>query len=227
MKHQFKLVLFSLFISIFAYGQAPRATSLDYSDVSMLGRKSAKNSEVVKGSPYINKVFGHGKVVNAAENVFLRYNAYDDLFEFISPNNDTLVLSKTESYGDILFTGTKINYRLVNYTDKNNKLTKGYLIQLHQKNDFILYKKQKVNYSSARPAVSSYAEDLPAEYTIAAEVFYLKSKDQEILEFPTSKKGLVKLYPDRKEAIETFLKQNKINFDSEADLKKLIDFLAG
>lgn len=226
MKHQFKLSLFSLFISAFVYAQVPRVTSLDYSDVSMLGRQYSKQPSDVKGSPYINKVFAPGKVVNAADNVFLRYNAYDDAFEFISQKNDTLVLSKTEAYSDIIFTGSKINYRLVNYTDKNDKPTKGYLIQLHQKNDFILYKKQKINYASARPAVSSYAEDLPAEYTIAADVFYLKGKDQDIFEFPTNKKGLLKRYPDRKEAIETFLKQNKINFNSEADLIKLTDFLA-
>lgn len=226
MKHQFKLLLFSLFTSVFVYGQVPRATSLDNSDLSILGRQYVKQAEVVKGSPYIDKVFGHGKVVNAAENVFLRYNAYDDVFEFISPSNDTLVLNKTEAYGDIVFRSTKINYRLLNYTSKNGKPTTGYLIHLYEKNDFILYKKQKVNFSSARPAVSSYAADLPAEYTIAADVFYLKSKDQDIFEFPTNKKGLVKLYPNRKEAIETFLKQNNINFTSETDLKKLIDFLA-
>lgn len=226
MKHQFKLILSSFFISVFVYGQAPRPTSLDYSDVSMLGRQYVKQPSDVKGSPYINKVFGHGKVVNVADNVFLRYNAFNDAFEFISPKNDTLVLNKTDAYGEIEFTGTKINYRLVNYTGKDGNSTRGYLVHLHQKNDFVLYKKQKINYSSARPAVSSYAADLPPEYTLAADVFYFKNKDQDIVEFPTNKKGLLKLFPERKEAIEAFLKQNKINFNSEADLSKLIDFLA-
>lgn len=46
-------------------------------------------------------------------------------------------------------------------------------------------------------------------------------------EFPENKKGLIKLFPDKKEVFETFLKENKINFSDENDLKKLIDLISG
>ena len=38
--------------------------------------------------------------------------------------------------------------------------------------------------------------------------------------------SLLKLFPDKKEAIENFIKENKIDFDIEKDRIKIINFLA-
>ena len=47
-----------------------------------------------------------------------------------------------------------------------------------------------------------------------------------ISEFPGSKKELIKLFPDKKQSIEAFFKEQKISFDKEADMIKIVDFLA-
>ena len=63
--------------------------------------------------------------------------------------------------------------------------------------------------------------DLYAQFS-----YLFKTKTGNIIPFPDTKKQLVRLYPDRKAAIETFLKENKIKFDADADRIKIIDFLA-
>lgn len=68
--------------------------------------------------------------------------------------------------------------------------------------------------------------NMPAKYVKMDDTFFLKNKDKGTSKFPDNKKGLLKLFPDKKEAIESFLKENKIDFDSESDLMKIIDFIA-
>ena len=66
---------------------------------------------------------------------------------------------------------------------------------------------------------------MPAKYYKSSDIYFLKTKEK-ILEFPSSKKRLSKIFPDKKEAIEAFVKENKIDFDKESDKIKIIDFLA-
>ena len=45
------------------------------------------------------------------------------------------------------------------------------------------------------------------------------------MEVPTSKKGFLKLFPEKKVEIEDFVKQNNTDFEKEQDLIKRADFL--
>ena len=55
--------------------------------------------------------------------------------------------------------------------------------------------------------------------------YFLKTKET-ISEFPNNKKGLFKLFPDKKQILEDFVKENKIDFDEVSDQIKIIDYLA-
>ena len=166
------------------------------------------------------------KVGDLPGNAFMRYNAYSDEFEFIDSKNDTLVLHKSEAFKDIIFMGSNTRYELVNYTSKGGEALSGYLIRLNERNDCVLYKKQKVNYYAAQEAKTSYDNGTPAKFEPVDDIFYFKRKDKEVVELPSSRKGLVKLYPEKKEKIEAFIKQNEIGFKKEDDYVKLADFLS-
>jgi cephalosporin hydroxylase len=69
-------------------------------------------------------------------------------------------------------------------------------------------------------------KDMPAKFNKESDAYYLKDTNGNISDFPESKKQLTKLFPDKKTAIENFVKENKIDFDADADRVKIVDFLA-
>ena len=103
---------------------------------------------------------------------------------------------------------------------------KGYLVELYSNGSFSLYKKEAITYYAGKKARTSQESDLPASYSKVSYSYFFKTKTGNIIPFPESKKQLIKLYPDNKEGIEAFLKENKIDFDADADRIKIIHFLS-
>ena len=180
----------------------------------------------ILGSPYQQIMFAAAKVDNVTQKYFMRYNNYADEFEFITPKNDTLALDKIDDFNTITFVGSNKKYKLVTYSNEIEKLHKGYLIELYQKANYALYKREWVSFYEGKKAKTSLEKDMSARYIKENNYFYLKDTNGNITEFPESKKQLIKLFPVKKEAIETFVKENKISFDEDADRIKIIDFLA-
>jgi hypothetical protein len=213
----FKIVLFVfLVVQLNLHAQLPiKATKYN----------SNLKTKIV-GSPYTQKMFSQAKVGTVEQKNFMRYNVFNDEFEFISAQKDTLILDKIEDFGTIVFPETNKKFQLVAYTNSKNKLFYGYLISLKENNGFALFKKESIQYVEEKIAKTSMEVNMPAKYIKMDDTFFLKNKEKGTSEFPENKKGFVKLFPDKKEVIETFLKENKINFDSESDLMKIIDFIA-
>jgi hypothetical protein len=181
-------------------------------------------SQKPEGSPYFNKAFSLAKIDDSEHKFAIRYNAFSDEFEFLNSKNDTLVLDKTSNYPKITFAGSNKKYVLVSYTDFTGKNHTGYLIEQYQKNNWFFLKRERISFYPGKKAKTSLENDMPAKYNKEREDFYLRKPDGSIVEFPESKKQLSKLFPDKKEAIESFVKEQKIDF--EYDQNKIIDFLA-
>jgi hypothetical protein len=71
---------------------------------------------------------------------------------------------------------------------------------------------------------SSYAEEKPPKYVVDKSKYFIKMQDS-LTAFPEKKSELLKLFPNSKEAIELFLKDNKIKFNEDTSLLLLINFL--
>ena len=217
-------ILSLLFYITTIFGQLQR--EIQHPDIAgRLFKNSGREATKPLGLPYLQIVFKDAKVTKINTTAPMRYNVYGDEFEFINPKNDTLVLDKIEEFSDLTFIATNTKYKLVNYTLENGKLNYGYLIDLYQKNDFGLFKKQTILLSEEKIAKTSMERSMPPQYSKIGDKYYLKSKNN-ISEFPDSKKRLSKIFPDKKELIEIFVKENKINFDKDADKIKIIDFLS-
>jgi hypothetical protein len=54
--------------------------------------------------------------------------------------------------------------------------------------------------------------------------FYILTANGDLIDF--RKKNIMELYPQKESEIQKFLKSNKINFEEQADILKLADFLA-
>jgi hypothetical protein len=193
---------------------------------SKVFRNSKNNQRKIEGTPYNQQMFAIAKVENVTQKYYMRYNVYDDEFEFITPKNDTLILDRINDFSNITFTGTNKKYVLLDYTNSLGKLVKGYLIDLYSKGNYTLYSKEKVTYYDGKIAKTSLEKEMPPRFVKSENEYYFKNKENIITEFPDSKKKLIKLFPDQKSNIETFIKDNKIDFDLDSDKKRIVDFLS-
>jgi uncharacterized protein YneR len=222
------LVISITLLSIASYSQVDNAAIRMYNklDEKAKNKKSYYKSNV-EGSPYWNTAFTPALVNDVPQVAMMRYEANADEFEFINTNKDTLVLSKEERFSTITFKLTNTKYKFVNYIDKKGEDVNGYLILLADKNNFVFYKKQTINFIKEKFETSSYDISQSARFERGNDIFYFKDKGKAIAEFPNSKKKLIKLFPEKKTELETFIKENKIDFDKESDLIKLANYLAG
>lgn len=177
-----------------------------------------------KGSPYLEAGFAAAKVANVTQTAFMRYNVCLDEFEFITPKKDTLILDKIDDFKIIFFTATNKKYYLKNYSD-SGEFKKGYLISLYEAGGFVLYKKENNSLSEGKIAKTSLERDMPAKYTQGVDTFFLGTTNNKIFNFPKNKKQLIKLFPNQKERIENFIKENEIDFQNVLNLIKIIDFI--
>jgi hypothetical protein len=179
-----------------------------------------------EGSPYSISMFTEAKVNNITTKYFMRYNMYDDVFEFITPKKDTLILDKIDDFNSITFTLTNKNYKLTSYTNSRGKFVNGYLVDFYTVGTITLFKKENVVFYEEKIAKTSLERSMPAKFIKSDDSYYFTTKEHGIVEFPESKKQLIKLFPNKKTEIETFLKATKISFNDDADRIKIIDFIA-
>jgi len=227
MKKQIIIATVLLFSS-FANSQINQDNRIFFNSISSspLNRDVIKENAATLGTPYIYKVFLLAKVENVVGTSLMRYDACHDQFEFINTKNDTLILNKDKSFGNITFVNNNVNYLLMDYVNKDNDSVTGYMVLLHANAKYALLKKQNVILEKAREAKTSYDTDTPARFKADKDAYYLKNGDLGTVLFPLTKKGLLKMFPERKDALETFLKENSIDFSKELDLHKVVDFLA-
>lgn len=232
MKKYFLAAILMLFCIPFAFSQInlnnPNidAIMLNQGAGTIFRNSKKSQGEKILGSPYQQIMFAPAKVGNISGQFNMRYNNYEDQFEFISSKGDTLILDKIDDFSNITFVGPNKKFKLVTYSNNTEKTYKGYLIELYQKGNFGIYKKEWISFYAGKKAKTSLEKDMPPRYNKEKESYFLKDNGGNILEFPESKKQLAKLFPEKKQAIDDFIKENKIDFDAEADRIKIINFLA-
>ncbi len=177
----FEIVLFAVLVfQLNLYAQLPVKTS----------KYNSNLKTKIVGSPYTQKMFAQAKVGTVEQKNFMRYNVFNDEFEFISNQKDTLILDKIEDFGTIVFPETNRKFQLVTYTNSKNKLFYGYLQNLKENNGFALFKKENIQYVDGKIAKTSMEVNMPAKYVKMDDTFFLKNKDKGTSEFPENKKGL-------------------------------------
>lgn len=177
----------------------------------------------VDGTPYVYPEYVLGNVEGFPESFKMRYNAYLDEVNFKKGGGD-LALLKEEKYGTINFTETNETLKLEQFTNKNIS-TLGYLFVVAAKDDLTIYKKSTIVYSPFVAARTTYDADSPAKYRKLGDVYFIKKGNDEIVEIPSNKNKLIEMFPEKKEAINQYFKNNKVNLSDAKDLKKLAEIL--
>jgi len=154
--------------------------------------------------------------------------------QFISPGNDTLVISNPENVDSILFSNNAFFFN------------KGYYEILSSIDSVKLAVLRKVSYEPIKigalglpdhsgtgiqsdTSVVTYTGErklvMNEDVEIASETAYFLITDSAAFN-KANKASFVKAFPEKEELIRDYLKQNKIDFNKETDLEKLFEFCA-
>lgn len=181
------------------------------------------------------KIFFRNNTVSDAR---LNYNYLNGEIEFISPNNDTLAISKKQMLDIervVIDTGTFF------YNDGYLELVaQSDVGRLLKKEMYVVFKREKIggydqpSSTSAIESFSSFKEsygtrqfDLKVRenITLVLRTNYFFG-DQYHVMLPANKKNLYKVFRSKKDLIDSYLANNDVDFRKSADIKKLFAFLS-
>lgn len=189
-----------------------------------LGKRVKSGEYVVDGNPYSNgKNFDKVSIDGYAKNVQdLRYNAYADEMEFFN-KNETYYIDKIE--------GTLIHFPTLNKTyvvkkyDYLGNTKVGYLVFLNKEGGkYGLYKREKVELIPGEKSPNAYGKDAN-DYYAKEKDLYLVSSGNTFYKLPKNIDELAGQLSIDKKKLQDFGKSNKLNFNKEADLVKLFNFI--
>ena len=164
----------------------------------------------------------------------LNYNALFLEMQFINQKGDTMALDDEATIKQIIISNDTFYY------DKGYlKLTDNFgNIKLARKDFFAFTNRQKLGgfgelssasidtYNSVNYGIFFKELVVQEVLTIAKRTIYYFGDEFNNFKL-ANKKNLLEFYPSKSKEIKTYLKENKVNFSSEEDLKKMISFLNG
>lgn len=173
------------------------------------------------GTPFVED-FSLAKVTGFKENYLIRYDGHKDQMQLKNFENQIIVIDK-RTVSEVIFSNGSV-YKVYDYNLKSEKKN-GYLKKVKDNQNFSLLKKETIKFYPAKEAESSYQKDRKATYKRVDDVYLVHDISNNSINSISKKKAFIALFPEKKSAIEKFIKSNKIKFSKEQDLIKLIDFL--
>lgn len=182
-----------------------------------VGNKTLKYDEI-KGTPYEDENFKQAHIADNYEELSVRYNSYTDEVEF-KKGDKVSVLPKLKDFYKIRI---KTPAQTIVYLETNDDL-EGYFYEIVS-GKVSLYKKVKTIFKDLVPSTNSYSTNKPAEFKKQEPTYYIKIEN-DFIKKPKNVKNIVDFYPETKEELNSYVKDNKIKFNQDKDLEKLVKFL--
>jgi hypothetical protein len=162
----------------------------------------------------------------------LNYNSVYGEMQFIDPRGDTLSIADEKNVRWIAAKNDTFYF----YEGWLELVANNNTIKLAKKKMFEISNKEKIGgmdipafgaiETNTKSTASQHTRDLIAKEKLTYTeyiTYYFADRFNNF--FPASKKSLLKIYGRDEKKIEQYLKDNKINFSSEEDLKQLCNFL--
>jgi len=217
---QFAIIIISLFF--FSFGL--KAQTLYWSDLTpargVFGSKNLTLDQI-QGSPYLSAAFVNATVITSDgksyKDVPLRYDCYDDLFEF--KNNNVIydvepkeLVTRAEFGGKVFCyleyepqrPSNKAYFQIL--VDGKAKLCVQYKISFYEKDE-------SKGYADPKP---DRFDDLISTYWISLN----NAPAKKIL----NKKQLMDVFSDKKNEVENYFSNQKLSVKNGDDLKKIVNY---
>lgn len=176
----------------------------------------------IEGTAYLNEEFVRGDVfINDTiliEEVPLRYNIYSDQMEFVSAQEQVLVIDDAHKKFEFNLGGEL--FSIENYIDRGN--TEHGVLQLVVDGDFRLYKRYQVDFKPATKTIG-FQEAQPNRFTRQDDQ-YLLAVGEQTPETVRNHKDLLEKLKVHKPAIENYAKEQKLKLKKEEGLIQLIQY---
>lgn len=220
-------LLFVFFISLTGFSQVQSINrEMKQFTTWDLTREIDPNAKIDKasGSPYSNDNFFDAQItiMDTVVTVPVKYNVVLDEMEFRKDDKTYALVAKEKT--EVKMVLSKVTYNYVRYNIENTT-KKGFLIRNTTNDKINFYSKEVITYVPFKEAINAYTQATPAHYRKDSNIYFIGLGNGNIVEMPTKKKELLKMFPNKEKEIEEFLKSNKISFKDEKDLIVLVNYL--
>lgn len=227
MKIKLNLILL-FFISSYCYSQQNFAfTDGSFDRSSSFITISGDDKVDVEGSKYIQDDFKQATISLYSGYKFnVKYNAYDDEMEVQGKDNKSFALNKSEKNAEVTFLDNNKTYGVYGYLNSEDQSISGYFQKITNGDVANLLKKERVMFIEEKLSKTGYDAYRPPQFKRLNDQFFIKLKDSPLaIELPKNKKNIANLFPNKKDEILKFIKENKLKTNKEEDLIKLTNFI--
>lgn len=139
----------------------------------------------------------------------MRYNAYKDEVDIIN-NGKNMTIYKNPEYSPIHIIDSDEILHLLEYS-YNGKKVIGYLFEVKKLETATLLMRISKTYDKGKYAQDSFDREKENTYYDLPDIFYFQKNDGQILQLPKTKDELIKMFSEKKDKIETEVKDKKLN----------------
>lgn len=217
-----KIIILStvvFFANISAQGNVGTPTTEGFLEkVFINGLGGSFKYEEISGSAYIDKNFQTATTSKDYAPIEARYNTYADQIEF-QQNNQIYILPKEDKFSRIKFSKSNENLVLLTINGKP-----GYFFELYAGESKSLLKKVSTKVNIPEKSKNSYASDDTTPSFVTTNVYFI-GVGEKFFEVPNKRKKIYDLFPEKKKELESKVKLNNIDINTDQGLIKLVTFL--
>jgi hypothetical protein len=183
----------------------------------------------VEGTPYFGgSEWTIGTAIDSKgsryENIPLRYNAYEDVLE-VKRDETVLIVERDNISSFEFFKSDEMGNREYYFFKTGVMLgiedEKGYFRVIYEGNKFKVLEKLKTIQIKVTPA--AYGQSDITKFVEKNESYMFSNKGIEKIRL--SQKSLLNTFPEKKDAIKDYIKENDLNINDVSDLQKACSFI--
>ena len=194
-----------------------------------LGQFPSKNSygrnnltiNDIKGSPYLDSEYKAGTVMTFDDILYkdipLRYNCFDDIFEF-KKDNVSYDLKPKEKIKRVAFGGKVFGYREFETNGGSDKS----FCEILAEGKAVLCVRFSVKFYEPEP-LQGFADPKPARFDDFSETYYISVNNSPAKKFSNSKK-LLEMFGDKQKDVDGYMSKQKLSVKKLEDLKKIVTY---
>jgi hypothetical protein len=191
-------------------------------------KKANFENRVIEGSPYLSNIFQYAQLYYRNEiqgDIYFRYNAYNEEIEIKQQNIESEPIKALTKDKKIRLMVNNKPMSFKTFIDKKRNTKNGYLTLLKD-GKYKLYHHLNVTFKDAKKAANSFEKGRPAKFSQNDEYYFENESGKKIsqVEF-NAKKVLALVANEHKEALQNYLKSEKIKVKTLNDLYKVVEFL--
>lgn len=227
--YKVSMILTLCIYSTMMYGQANITVRQNGANTELYFNRAvmAPTYDEVIGSPYLYDEFVPAKVNELEMTYFIRFNVFDNSIEFKGDDGKIYSMTKSTDYSIKLMDGSKKVYETHEFKDGKNEVGNTYFEKIYTDSNFVLYLKERIEYTPVKLAKNSFETNKPAKFKKTKGDYYLqilKSDSSILLELPKREKHLLKLFNEEATAIKGLIKKEGLDIEKEKDLIRILQF---